>query len=218
MPLGKPLGGETRARPLDASALKAFAHPLRMQMYDYLRNHGSATATQLARHLGESTGQTSYHLRQLSRHSLVEDDHSRGSGRERWWKAASFSVDGFRLRQDPATAAAVELMMVTTIRQRSDALLAWLTRAETASEEWKYASVNNSRTLTLTPDELRSLNDEVMQLMVKYEALSDPREDDDARAREDGAERVRLYYDAFPLLPEKTEDETRLEGQVGGED
>lgn len=33
-------------------------------MLEYLRGHEKATSTTLAKHLGESTGQTSYHLRQ----------------------------------------------------------------------------------------------------------------------------------------------------------
>src|SRR5690625_6384631 len=70
--------------PFDAETLKAYAHPLRIKMYDYLLTHGSATATQLAQELGENTGQTSYHLRILARHGLVEDDPEvTARGRER---------------------------------------------------------------------------------------------------------------------------------------
>ena len=44
-----------RARAIGPEELKALAHPLRMAMYDYLSEHGSATASQLGRHLGESS-------------------------------------------------------------------------------------------------------------------------------------------------------------------
>src|SRR5690625_7771683 len=72
--------------PFDAETLKAYAHPLRIKMYDYLLTHGSATATQLAQELGENTGQTSYHLRILARHGLIEDDQEvTARGRERRW-------------------------------------------------------------------------------------------------------------------------------------
>ena len=33
-----------------------------------------------------SSGATSYHLRQLGRYGLIEEDPDRGAGRERWWR------------------------------------------------------------------------------------------------------------------------------------
>src|SRR4051812_20780489 len=67
----------TNPPPLGAEAIKAFAHPLRTAMYQYLSAHGSATASQLARQFVENTGATSYHLRQLEKHGLIEDDPDR---------------------------------------------------------------------------------------------------------------------------------------------
>ena len=71
----------------DAAELRALRHPLRRRMLQTLRRNGPATATALARALGENTGATSYHLRQLAEHGFVEDDPDRGHGRERWWRA-----------------------------------------------------------------------------------------------------------------------------------
>src|SRR3712207_2472805 len=73
---------------LDARSLQALAHPLRMRLLGLLRVEGPATATQLAARVGESSGATSYHLRQLARHGFVEDEPARGNARERWWKAS----------------------------------------------------------------------------------------------------------------------------------
>ena len=58
MPDGK--STHRRRTPLTPEALKAFAHPLRMALYAELAQRGPATASQLARALGESSGQTSY--------------------------------------------------------------------------------------------------------------------------------------------------------------
>ena len=49
----------------DVRALRALAHPLRTRLLGQLRFHGPATASQLGRAVGESSGATSYHLRQL---------------------------------------------------------------------------------------------------------------------------------------------------------
>src|SRR5436189_3484080 len=72
-------------RPMDAAQLRALAHPLRLQLLELLRSEGPATASQLARRLGESSGATSYHLRALHRAGMVEEAEQRNA-RERWWQ------------------------------------------------------------------------------------------------------------------------------------
>src|SRR5699024_8397136 len=71
-------------REIDASALKGLAHPLRMAIYDALTNHGPQTATSLAQRLGESSGSTSYHLRQLARHRRIREAAGGSGGRPQW--------------------------------------------------------------------------------------------------------------------------------------
>src|SRR5918997_1412066 len=76
----------------DPSGLRALSHPTRLKMLTLLRSDGPATATSLAARLDINTGQTSYHLRQLADHGFVVDDHERGNGRERWWRAVHQST------------------------------------------------------------------------------------------------------------------------------
>ena len=71
----------------DVETLRAVAHPLRMHLLGALRRDGAATASELGRALGESSGSTSYHLRQLERFGFVAEDEVQPSGRERRWKA-----------------------------------------------------------------------------------------------------------------------------------
>ena len=121
------------APPMTAEAIKAFAHPLRTAMYQFLTAHGSATASQLARHLGESTGQTSYHLRQLERHGLIEDDPEKADvgGRERWWRTVSFSLDP-RAFDDPAARTAATVALRAVVAERARTLQAWFDTGDTA--------------------------------------------------------------------------------------
>lgn len=70
---------------MGAAQLRALAHPLRLQLLDVLGVEGPATASQLARRLGESSGSTSYHLRALHRVGMIEEAEQR-NGRERWWQ------------------------------------------------------------------------------------------------------------------------------------
>ncbi|GAA3148079.1 helix-turn-helix domain-containing protein [Nonomuraea salmonea] len=74
------------ARTLDANALKSFAHPLRLRIYELLDEHGPSTATRLAALLGQNTGATSYHLRELARHGMIEVVAGMGRGKEKYWR------------------------------------------------------------------------------------------------------------------------------------
>src|SRR5688500_9678439 len=112
---------------LDASSLKALAHPLRLRLLGLLRVEGPATATQLAERVGESSGSTSYHLRQLARHGFVEDDPQRGNARERWWRATHqmTSWESGEFRDDPATADAEAILHTTLLQTQSRRLQQW---------------------------------------------------------------------------------------------
>lgn len=77
----------TRKVVSDLDTLKALTHPLRMRLMGELRRNGPATASELGRRLGESSGSTSYHLRQLERFGFVADDEVQTNGRERRWRA-----------------------------------------------------------------------------------------------------------------------------------
>ena len=75
--------------------MQSLAHPLRMRLLGLLRMQGPSTATKLASQVGESSGLTSDHLRQLASVGMVTDadpsdlaDVQPTGGRERWWKAA----------------------------------------------------------------------------------------------------------------------------------
>ena len=70
---------------MTAAQLRALAHPLRLQLLHVLHAEGPATASQLGRRLGESSGATSYHLRALHRAGMVEEAEQRNA-RERWWQ------------------------------------------------------------------------------------------------------------------------------------
>ncbi|MVU81270.1 helix-turn-helix domain-containing protein [Nocardia sp. ET3-3] len=70
----------------DIAALRLMAHPLRRRIEEQLRG-GPVNATSLAKELGESTGLTSYHLRQMAKHGFVEEVSELSTGKERWWRA-----------------------------------------------------------------------------------------------------------------------------------
>jgi DNA-binding transcriptional ArsR family regulator len=94
---------------LTPRALRGLVHPLRLRLLDLLQADGPATATSLAKRVGESSGVTSYHLRVLAEHGFIVEDTTRGTGRDRWWRAARRSTwFTFRMPEDPGTEETVE--------------------------------------------------------------------------------------------------------------
>src|SRR5919201_871910 len=86
---------ETRRRITEPEALEALAHPVRLELMNYLMAQGPATASTCARAVGDTPSNCSYHLRLLARFGLVEEVSS-ADGRERPWRAlvTGFNPDG----------------------------------------------------------------------------------------------------------------------------
>ncbi|NKX49622.1 helix-turn-helix transcriptional regulator [Arthrobacter deserti] len=106
------IAGDAGHTVLDVAALKALAHPLRIRLLEMLSRYGAQTASSLAGRLGESSGSTSYHLRQLARHQLVREVEGRGTARERWWERppGPLVVATPELATSPATRTAARLV------------------------------------------------------------------------------------------------------------
>lgn len=204
-----PAVAERRPVTLEGPALKAFAHPLRMRLYDELEQDGPATSAQLAARVGESRGATSYHLRQLARHGLLEEVPGRGTAKERWWRAhpGGYRFNGDRLRRDPdpGTAQAAEALIGSLVQRWSSELGTWVEAARTMPHGWVQASMNHRSAKHLTRAELGELVAEVLAVLDRYpdHAAGDP-----ATAAPDGEERVRVSvaFDALPWVPAAPSD------------
>ncbi|ROQ38303.1 ArsR family transcriptional regulator [Frondihabitans sp. PhB188] len=190
-------------RALDAGALRAMAHPLRVELYEALSNYGPATASGLAERLGESSGSTSYHLRQLARHGLVREVEGRGSGRERWWERSPGSVSVSVFDHDTAAGrAAAQMVGREWERVRAGLLAQFQDRAEDVGKDWYEASTLDTLNLSATRDELREIG---QAFTAFYEQHIAP-----LRAREPrpGARRVQIHFNAFPIA-----DAPHVEGE-----
>ena len=182
---------------MDAKTMKAFAHPLRMAMYSYLSDHGSATATQLAQHLQESTGQTSYHLRQLEKHGLVEEDPDRGTGRERWWKPTGYTLRAELIRGDTAQIPLAQTVLQHHLQERFETLRRWMAGIAEEPEHWTVSSVDSTATSTMSAEEMRGMRDELLEVIERHtEAASERRK---ASGPGDDERRTRVYLSVLPL-------------------
>ncbi|MFB9470600.1 ArsR/SmtB family transcription factor [Nonomuraea salmonea] len=163
------------ARTLDANALKSFAHPLRLRIYELLDEHGPSTATRLAALLGQNTGATSYHLRELARHGMIEVVAGMGRGKEKYWRITPGGYSYGDQPVDPEAAGALEFLLDDLIRQRSAELARWREVADRAPAEWYQVSGFARRSLRLTPEEAGRMRDEVLEVLERYRAVSDGR-------------------------------------------
>lgn len=156
------------------AALKGLAHPLRVQLLVALNDRGSATASQLAAELGESSGATSYHLRQLHRHGFVEEDPDAGSGRERVWipRRGGWDLPVLDLAQDAANAAAIDLVMREQLLADQRRQLTAMAQAPGWPAEWRNAISRHEAVLSLNAAQARELIDEFDAVIRRYQQRS----------------------------------------------
>ncbi|MGW2617867.1 ArsR/SmtB family transcription factor [Streptomyces sp. NPDC001500] len=189
---------DPEVRSLDARSLRGLAHPLRMRLLDALRFGGPATASQLAEKLGESSGATSYHLRQLAAHGFIEDAPERGKGRERWWKAAHQGLrfdDALLADARPEVRGAADTYLHEVATTQTRDLSTWLGNRHTWPHEWNSTWDMSSATLRLTPELTRELVEKMHALVETYRDRA--LDEDDADTAQ-----VRIHTRAFPLSPE----------------
>jgi DNA-binding transcriptional ArsR family regulator len=173
----------------DVGAIRALAHPLRLRLLDLLRFDGPSTATLLARRVGESSGATSYHLRQLGRHGFIEDAGS-GRGRERWWRYRERQLG---LRGD-STGSEREVLAELLSRE-AHALDGFLARRPD-DPEWDEPAFFMSLALRLTASELH-------ELRAGIEALIAPLARADSPEAPAGARAVRMLAFGYPASLEE---------------
>jgi predicted ArsR family transcriptional regulator len=161
------------------SQLRALTHPARLRMLGILRTEGPTTATALAQRLGLNTGATSYHLRQLAQHGFIVDDEERGTGRERWWRAAHASTrTDLETLKEPEDQEALDAYLQTVVVVYSQMLQQMIEERATLSEEWRNASTLSDWRCRLNPEQAARLIEKVETVIEEFEAAEELPEDD----------------------------------------
>jgi DNA-binding transcriptional ArsR family regulator len=185
-------------RPMDAAQLRALAHPLRLQLLEALHAEGPATATQLARRLGESSGATSYHLRALHRAGMVEEAEQRNA-RERWWqRSPERRVIPNSVPRDASAAERAELQAAHSqiesifVERDEQAMRRWMEVRYDLPLEWQDAQWIGNFRLWATAAEVREFVEAVIELaepLRKVPATGD-------------SERLEVHF-TFRVLPQQ---------------
>lgn len=188
----------TECRVLDAPALRALAHPLRYRLLELLKEGGASTASDLGRRVGESSGSTSYHLRQLAAHGFIEEASELGSGRDRWWRASpgGWTLEGIEGFQDPTAQRAAAMVLDEFRRSRLEMLERWHREGQRWGSEWVAASIDMTSRLVLTRDQAARLRDELVEVVDRWRA--EVGDHVASGTRPDGSALVVVDVDVFP--------------------
>ena len=179
----------------DVRALRALAHPLRNRLLGQLRLNGPATASQLGRVVGESSGSTSYHLRQLEQYGFVEEVEGQGTARERWWRARHrmTSWQAADLVSQEGGAEVQDEMTRLQLDGHARVLTAWQAQKDELAAEWLTVASLNDYALRVRPEEARALVAELNGVMTRW---MDQHPTD---RPVEGAELVSVLLDLVPL-------------------
>lgn len=183
----------------DPRALRALAHPIRLDLIALLRRGGPLTATQAGDRIGASPASCSFHLRQLAKYGLVEEAGG-GRGRERPWRATAISTEWAARGSDEESDAAGDALNRIVAERYFQAALAWLDRSADEDPAWVEAASMSDAIVSMTSEELQELNHQVLVLLEPYlRRLEGP------EPRVTGARAVNVIALAFPL-PEESEE------------
>lgn len=163
-----------RRRVSDASALKALAHPLRMDLIELLVTEGAQTASQAAARLGETPANCSWHLRKLAEHGFVREVTG-VPGRSRPWRVVTEGLTWGDPDDDAETTAAGEALTDVLLERELQRLRAARAAAPREPREWRDATSVYQSKLWLTAAEAEELSEQLTQLFLTHaERLRDP--------------------------------------------
>ncbi len=183
-------------RTLDLAGLKGLAHPLRVEIFDALSVHGPATASGLAERLGESSGSTSYHLRQLERHGFVREVVGRGTARDRWWERmpGGVTLSPSEIGDSPAGRAATMAVLRQWERNRSALLDDFIGRGfDVLPGSW----VEASRVVTAN---VRVTAEQLAEIAESWDAWAEKTLEPYRDKNPPGSRPVQIHFNAFPVL------------------
>ena len=183
----------TIKRVSDAAELRTVMHPLRSRMLGSLRADGPATASELGRRFGESSGTTSYHLRLLEKHGFIELDPEQPNARDKRWRAMHNYTGWSNAEADknPELGEAVRAMRQRQLANVIEATEAFeVQRSERWGEEWADASGHGDYAVRLPVEAVAEIRRRITEIVHEVR---------DRERNADNTEMVRIFVATFPV-------------------
>jgi hypothetical protein len=142
---------------------------------------------------GETSGATSYHLRVLAKHGLIEEDVGRGNGRDRWWRRQEEMVlVPSSPAAEPEYEAAIARLQEVFLERDERAFQRFL--ANRPEDEWMTAAFIGGWAVYATPEEVDEFSQKVVLLIDRLR-----------RPEADRPEDAGLVYVTWRALPQPDE-------------
>jgi DNA-binding transcriptional ArsR family regulator len=174
----------------DPKAIRALAHPVRLDLLELLAAGGPATAAHCGRMLGESQASCSFHLRQLAKYGFVQDAGPGQDRRERRWRVSDPRLT-VRIA-DGADVVVRQQIERLVIGREMQAILDYSQRPDGSNPEWEQKAGFVSMMAVLSPDEAAELREQWIALLTPYLA------DASGRQLHPGQRLVRYFMAATP--------------------
>ena len=182
---------------LGIDAMRALAHPLRIQILEELSMYGPLTASGLGERLGESSGSTSYHLRQLEKHGLVREVADKGNARERWWERRPGGIatpDAWEFAPGSTERLVTQMIEDEWNRARESNFHEFVNAGEAVFDrDWLDVATVDTINLRLTSEQLHQLVADIDVVLWKYI-------DAYKTTPTTGSRPVQIHLNAFPLV------------------
>lgn len=179
----------------DPLAIRALAHPLRLELQALVGRAGLITAAEAARELGISQGLASHHLRQLGKYGFIEQVEGEDN-RARPWRLVSTSQTWRGADKTPQGAAAAAVLEQVLAERSLSQFVDWQERREDWPQAWREHTGIDHSTVYLTQQEVAELEVAIDQCIDRYRRQ---RPIDDIDARPEGSVPVDITLLAVPL-------------------
>ncbi len=185
----------------DPSRIRALAHPLRLELLDYLGDIGEATATQCAEHTGETVANCSFHLRTLAKAGFIEPAPSRG--REKPWRPVARSRTLDVDPADPTSFIAMSELVGLVVTREAERVRSFMAAHPHRPDEWRDTVSVTTSAFWATAEEMRELVEAVTELSRRFAGRTE-----DPSLRPEGARLGRLFATVNPDdFPEDAPDD-----------
>ena len=181
----------------DPVAIRALAHPLRLDLMRFVARLGQATTADAARELGISHGLASHHLRQLAKYGFLEQVTGKDQ-RERPWRLVATSYNWSKAAETAEGSVAVDVLEQMTAERTIEAFLDWQQRRKDWPHAWRKDTGLGESAVYLTQAELAEVAAALDAVLMRY---IDQRPIDDLASRPAGSVPVTFTLFAVPGGP-----------------